>query len=133
MSMQIPPVAVLVAHRVADFDTFKKVFDGHQAARKEASCLGHDVNRGVDDPNMVYVYCPATDVDKLRDFVDSPELVQAMKAASVEGPPTITMMTPKSAAPMILFGPARTLSRFALEADLTVKLKLAATTLRAVS
>ena len=96
MSQTIPPVATLVAHRISDWDTFKKVFDEHQGARKEASILGHHLNRGADDPNMVYVYCPATDVDKLKAFIDSAELRDAMNNAGVEGQPSITFMTPRS-------------------------------------
>ena len=37
-------------------------FDEHLPARREGTCLGHHVNRGADDPNMVYIYCPATDL-----------------------------------------------------------------------
>jgi hypothetical protein len=77
MSQEIPPVAVLIRHRVADYDTWKKAFDDHQSARQEASCLGHHINRGADDPNM--------------------DLGEVMKNAGVEGPPTITFMTPMSA------------------------------------
>ena len=97
MSPTIPPVAVLVAHRVADYDTWKKVFDDHLAARKESGCLGHHINRGADDPNMVYIYCPATDAAKARAFLDSPDLEDVMKNAGVEGPPTVHVMRPMSA------------------------------------
>ena len=97
MSQEIPPVAILVKHRVADYDTWKKAFDSHQSARKDASCLGHHINRGADDQNLVYVYLPATDADKVKAFADSPDLAEAMKKAGVEGPPTIRFMTPMSA------------------------------------
>lgn len=97
MSNTLPPVAVLVAHRVANYDTWKKGFDDHQSARVEASCLGHHINRGADDPNMVYIYCPATDTDKVKAFVDSSELREIMQELGVQGPPTITLMTPKFA------------------------------------
>jgi len=97
MSQTIAPVAILVSHRVADFDAWKKAFDDDMPARKEASCLGHHINRGADDPGWVYVYCPATDVDKVKAFIHSPEVAEVMKNAGVEGPPTITFMTPKSA------------------------------------
>ena len=73
------------------------MFDDHLPARKEASCLGHHINRGVDDPNMVYIYCPATDVDKVRAFLDSPDLENVMKNAGVEDPPTVKVMRPMSA------------------------------------
>jgi len=97
MSHPIPPTAVLIAHRVADYGTWKKAFDAHQAARREASCLGHHVNRGADDPNMVTIYCPATDAAKLKAFVTNPRLPEVMKNAGVQGSPTITLMKPMSA------------------------------------
>jgi quinol monooxygenase YgiN len=97
MSQPIPPIAVLVSDHVANYDAWKKAFDGHQAARVQASCVGHHINRGADDPNTLHLYFPATDVDKLKAFVDSPELAEAMKAAGVDAPPTIRIMEPKEA------------------------------------
>jgi quinol monooxygenase YgiN len=97
MSPDIPPVAVLVAQRVADYDTWKKAFDDHLPARKEAGLLGHHINRGADDPNMVYVYCPATDADKVRAFLESPDLAAVMDKAGVDGPPAVHVMRPMSA------------------------------------
>jgi hypothetical protein len=97
MSQEIPPVATLVIHRVADWEAFKRAFDEHRAARKEASILGHHVNRGADDPNMVYIYTPASDVNRLRAFIDSAGLGDAMKKATVKDEPDITFMTPMSA------------------------------------
>ena len=97
MSHHLPPVAVLIAHRVADYGTWKKAFDADQPARREASCLGHHLNRGADDPNMVFIYCPATDAAKLKAFVTSPRLPEVMKTAGVQGAPTITFMKPMTA------------------------------------
>jgi len=97
MSQSIAPVAVLVAHRVADYDSWKKTFDAHEPARKEASCLGHHINRGADDPNMIYIYSPGTDVDKVKAFVSSTDLGEVMKTAGVIGPPAVTLMKPMSA------------------------------------
>ena len=97
MSQKIPPVALFVAQRVADYETWKRVFDSHLPARTEAGCLGHHINRGADDPNMVYVYCPATDAAKARAFLESPDLGDVMKTAGVEGPPTVHVMRPMSA------------------------------------
>ena len=92
----LPAAAVLIAHRVGDYDAWKPVFDGHAQARKDASCLGHYLKRGVDFPNMVYVYCLATDADKLRAFLDSADLDETMSNAGVEGEPEITVMKPMS-------------------------------------
>ncbi len=95
-SSALPPVSVLVGHRVADFDAWKAAFDAHTPARKEATCLGHYLKRGVDDPNVVYIYCLATDVDKLRAFLVSADLAEVMRNAGVEGTPEITVMQPMS-------------------------------------
>jgi len=97
MSQSIPPVALLVSHNVADYDVWKKAFDDHQSARKEAGCLGHDVHRGIDDPDRVTIYNPAGDVDKLKAFLEGPDLSEAMQSAGVQGVPTVTLMKPMSA------------------------------------
>ncbi len=96
MSSPIPAVAVLVSHRITSYETWKKAFDAHQPMREGASCLGHSVLRGVDDPKMVYIYSPATDVEKVKAFADSPSLQKAMKDAGVQGPPTLTLLKPMS-------------------------------------
>jgi hypothetical protein len=92
----LPPASVLIAHHVADYDAWKTAFDDHMQARKDASCLGHYLKRGVDESDMVYIYCLATDVDRLRAFLDSADLAEAMKRAGVVGPPEITLMKPMS-------------------------------------
>jgi quinol monooxygenase YgiN len=97
MSQDIPSVAVLALHRVADYDTWKKTFDEHIPDSVEASCLGYHIGRGADDPSMVYVYMPATDVHKVREFFQSPRLGDAMRRARVEGAATIKLLAPKSA------------------------------------
>jgi hypothetical protein len=97
MTQQIPPVAVLVKHRVADYDTWKRAFDKHQSAREQAGWFGHHINRGAEDPNLVYIYGPATDADRLKRFIDDGELRETMANAGVEGPPSMTYMKPMSA------------------------------------
>ena len=96
MTQPTPPIAMLVYHRVKDYDPWKQAFDAAQEHRVAASCLGHHISRGLDDPNIVYVYCPATDEAKLKAFADGPELAQAMKDAGVDGPPTTKLMIPIS-------------------------------------
>ena len=43
-SNQLPPAAVIVTHQVADWATWKTLFDGHEDARKAAGILGHHIN-----------------------------------------------------------------------------------------
>jgi hypothetical protein len=95
MRQDMPPVAVLVSHHVENYERWKKAFDEHKTARVGASFIGHHINRGVDDSQMVYLYGPATDIEKVKAFVDSSDLRQAMQKAGVQGAPTITLVEPK--------------------------------------
>jgi len=97
MSQAMPPIAALISHKVADYESWKKAFDDHTAARKDASCLGHDVLRGIDDPDRVTIYNPAGDVDKLKAFLEGSDLPEAMRRAGVQGEPSVTLMKPMSA------------------------------------
>ncbi len=92
----LPPVSVLMAHRVADYDAWKQAFDDHMQSRRDASCLGHYLKRGIDESDMIYIYCLATDVDRLRAFLDSADLTEAMRNAGVKGAPEIILMKPMS-------------------------------------
>lgn len=97
MRQNLPPIAVLVSHHVEDYDAWKKAFDEHEPDRVDASFLGHHINRGVDDPNVVHLYGPAADVQKVKAFMDSADLREAMQRAGVQGEPTIVLMEPKHA------------------------------------
>jgi hypothetical protein len=82
-----PTAGVIVRHKVRDYDTWKRAFDGHAAARAAAGIVGHAVNRLVADPNTVVVYMQADSLDALRAFTSSPDLAATMRDAGVEGPP----------------------------------------------
>lgn len=93
-STQLPPAAVILTHEVADFATWKSVFDGHEGARKAAGFLGHHINRHVDNPNLLSVYLAVSDVEKARAFAASDDLRQTMSAAGVTSVPTAVWVTP---------------------------------------
>lgn len=82
----------IVVHRVAAYDTWKKAFDGDATARAQAGIIGHAVNRGVDDPNVVVVYLQSSTIDQIRQFTASPALKETMKKAGVEGAPKISFV-----------------------------------------
>jgi hypothetical protein len=87
-----PLAGAIVKHRVADYDTWKKAFDGHAVARAKAGIVGHAVNRAVDDPNLVVVYIQATSVDQIRAFAGSADLKHTMEKAGIQGPPQIAFV-----------------------------------------
>jgi hypothetical protein len=84
---------LIIHHKLADFATWKPVYDGHDAIRKGAGLTKGHVFRGVDDPNMVTIILEFADRAKAEAFSASDNLKNAMKAAGVVGKPEIFMMT----------------------------------------
>jgi quinol monooxygenase YgiN len=82
-----PLYGMIVVHPVADFDSWKKVYDQVDALRREHGIIGHAVNRSIADSNLVIVYHQAETLEALRAFASSPELENAMESAGVAGPP----------------------------------------------
>ena len=92
--LPLAPAAALVAHRVADFDTWKAAFDDHEPARRDAGILGHHINRNRDDPDVLSVYLALSDLAAAEAVAVSAELANVMQAAGVEAPPAISWMKP---------------------------------------
>ena len=84
---------LIIHHKVADFATWKPVYDGHDAIRKQAGLTKGHVFRGVDDPDMVTIILEFADRAKAEAFSASDNLKNAMKAAGVVSKPEIFMMT----------------------------------------
>ncbi len=79
-----------VAHRVADFDSWKRVFDEHGASRKAHGAVGHRVLRRSDETDKVMVLTEFGDRSQAEAFLADPSLGAAMGRAGVEGAPEIT-------------------------------------------
>lgn len=90
----LPPAALLVRHRVADFDAWKAAFDDHESARRAAGILGHRLNRAKGDPDVLTVYLPLSDVERAREFAGSADLQQVMQQAGVVEEPTVSWVRP---------------------------------------
>lgn len=84
--------ALVVKHRVADFDAWKKVFDSMTPVRKKHGWLGHTVLRDAQDPNVVTIINRVKDLDGAKRYGASPEIKDAMKAGGVQGPPEISFL-----------------------------------------
>jgi hypothetical protein len=93
-SQSLPPAAVVVRSRVADFDTWLIAFDSHEDARRAAGILGHHINRAEEDPNDVSIYMAVSDLEKAKAFSASDDLRERMQSAGVVSAPEITYMTP---------------------------------------
>jgi quinol monooxygenase YgiN len=74
----------LVRHRVADFDAWKKVYDGFAPVQAEHGVLGHQVLRSIENPNDVIVTHTFDSGEAARAFFAMPELKEAMSQAGVD-------------------------------------------------
>jgi len=89
---ELPKTAVVVEHKVKDYDAWKPGFDAGEQARRDMTAKAHGLMRGIKDPNLVSVWVPVEDVAKAEAGLASPELKKAMKDAGVIGKPKITYM-----------------------------------------
>jgi quinol monooxygenase YgiN len=81
--------ALIVKHRVANFDAWKNVFDTFTNVRKEHGWISADVYRDATDPNIVTIVNRVKDLDGAKRYGASEGLKKAMATAGVLGPPEI--------------------------------------------
>jgi quinol monooxygenase YgiN len=74
----------LVRHRVADFDAWKKVYDGFAPTQAEHGVRSHQVLRSIDNPDDVIVTHAFDSPEAARAFFAMPELKDAMSQAGVD-------------------------------------------------
>jgi hypothetical protein len=82
-------VRMFVRHRVADYATWRSVYDGLDQDRQEMGATGHDVYRTLGDENDVTVWHDFTNQQAAESFASSTQLRGAMQRAGVEGKPDI--------------------------------------------
>ena len=73
----------LVRHRVADFDTWKKVYDSFAPIQAEHGVHAHQVLRSIENSNDVTVEHTFDSPEAARAFFARPELKEAMSEAGV--------------------------------------------------
>jgi hypothetical protein len=62
---------MIVRHKVKDFGTWKKSFDGHAAAQKAAGLTKPRVFRSADDPNETIILMDYKDLKTAKAFGES--------------------------------------------------------------
>jgi predicted signal transduction protein with EAL and GGDEF domain len=78
-------ILLLCRQKVADFNAWKRVFDSHAEAQRQAGLRVDRILRNFDDANELFVLFEVTDVDKARGFVSSPQVPEAQKQSGVVG------------------------------------------------
>ena len=91
---QLPQAALVITYKVADFDSWKAVFDANEQGRIDNGFVGHHINRGEDDPNDLAIYLAVGDVDRARAYAGSDELKSLMREAGLASQPEQMWMTP---------------------------------------
>ncbi len=80
---------LICRHKVADFAQWKRVFDSHAEAQRQAGLRLEHLWRSIDDENEVFILFQVDDVEKARGFVSSPDVSEAQEASGVIGQPDI--------------------------------------------
>ena len=82
-------MAFMVHHlELADFDTFKSMFDADPVGRKQAA-KGHVMLRGVDNPNEVFTRVEFDSVEEAKSFRERLLASGALNQTTVLTPPTV--------------------------------------------
>lgn len=77
---------VLIIHHVADYEAWKKIFDGAAGIRKEAGERSYQVLRYEHDSRKIVHFSTWTSLAAARAFFESPRLVAIRKEAGVHAP-----------------------------------------------
>ena len=84
-------IRVIVKLKVEDRAKFEEIFASRASARATA---GLEINtyRDIDDPNGIVGIGTGPSKEAFFEFMTSPEQQEAMKTATVQGPPDITFL-----------------------------------------
>ena len=80
---------LLIRHKVNDFKTWKKEFDAFAKTRKSFGEKSFQVYRPKGDAENLHLIFEWDSVENARKFLESPELLSAMKKAGVKETPEI--------------------------------------------
>ena len=80
---------LFVLHTVAEYDTWRKAYDGADSLRAKYGCSGETVMRVPGDPNDVAATHEFPTVAQAEAFANDPAVKDAMEKAGVTSPPRI--------------------------------------------
>lgn len=83
---------VIVAHRVEDYNKWKRVYDEDVERRNKAGLKEVKCGRKKGDPDNVYLVWRTDDIAKFEKMMDNPELEEVMKKAGVKAKPEVTIV-----------------------------------------
>src|ERR1043165_6753116 len=69
-----PYTITLIQHKVKDFNKWLPVYEAHDSARKANGLTGIGLGRGLDNNNELTIALHTDDIQKAKDFANSPGL-----------------------------------------------------------
>ncbi|MCP4380168.1 MAG: cyclase [Hyphomicrobiales bacterium] len=86
-------VTLFVRHRVADYQTWRSVYDEFFTTRSSVGVTAEAVYQGASDPNDVTLILTLPTVPAAQAFLENPELAAALQKAGVVGAPAAWLAT----------------------------------------
>ncbi|MEZ5043141.1 MAG: hypothetical protein R2828_24810 [Saprospiraceae bacterium] len=81
---------VILSHTVADYNTWKPIYDADAARRADAGFK--ELICGQDAPNSVYIVYETDTPEIIQQMFADPNLVELMKEAGVTSPPKVVIV-----------------------------------------
>jgi hypothetical protein len=88
---------MLVRHKVKDFTSWKRVYDGHLPKRNEAGLTERILLRGLENSNEVIILFETKDIVRARKFAESTDLKETMEKGGVIDKPDIYFVSEEKA------------------------------------
>jgi hypothetical protein len=82
-------VTAVVQHQVADYDVWRKTYDGFGDVQKAGGVTRESVYRSNDDPNTVLIMHGFATTADAKKFLTGAALRDAMQQAGVQGQPRV--------------------------------------------
>lgn len=83
---------LMMQQEVADYDTWRKVFDSMESVRRSMGVQSDLILRGADNLQAITLLIEWDNLDNARRWMADPRLSEALKEAGVLKPPTITYL-----------------------------------------
>src|ERR1700686_5529763 len=89
MNTQHTTENLTIHHKVKDYATWRKGYDGHEKSRLSAGITNGRVFRSAEDPNDVVILLDLADVSKDLTFLGSDDMKAEIQKSGVIGSPSV--------------------------------------------
>jgi hypothetical protein len=90
---------LLIRHRVADYETWERLFIEHDSTRRAYGCQGGRLFRSSVDPNETLTLLEWDDLGRARLFAQSDDLLDVIRRAGVADKPDLWLLNESDLSP----------------------------------